>query len=174
MDIKHGNPEGQPPFNETNESTPDIGGGLPVIGYWAQHTLSPEGAKIWETLLHKSACLSCSWGTGGQKGGFTNEEGEKLQRCMKSVEAITAEIQQAVHALITDYADLFADTLPVGTPPNKLPCRVCPLQPGAAPQYKQRYRLSPAEKEECQRQVRELLEQGLIEPSASPWGAPVL
>lgn len=89
-------PQPQPPFHETNEDTPDIGGGLPVISYWAKHTLSPEGPKIWKTLFHHSACLSCSWGTGGQKGGFTNEGGEKLQRCMKSVEAISAEIQPPV------------------------------------------------------------------------------
>jgi len=85
-----------PPFNHKNEKTPDIGGGLPVIKYWAEHTLSPKGAKLWKTLLHNSACLSCSWGTGGQKGGFTNEEGEKLQRCMKSVEAISAEIKPGI------------------------------------------------------------------------------
>ena len=85
-----------PPFNEKNSETPEIGGGLSIIQYWAEHTLNPEGLKLWETLLHKSACLSCSWGTGGQKGGFTNEEGEKLQRCMKSVEAISAEIKPAV------------------------------------------------------------------------------
>ncbi len=85
-----------PPFHTKNAETPDIGGGWPVIEFWAEHTLSPEGPKLWETLLHKSACLSCSWGTGGQKGGFTNEAGEKLQRCMKSVEAISAEIKPAV------------------------------------------------------------------------------
>ena len=85
-----------PPFSDRNEEMPEIGGGLPIIGYWAEHTLSPEGPKLWKTLLHKSACLSCSWGTGGQKGGFTNEEGEKLQRCMKSVEAISAEIKPAI------------------------------------------------------------------------------
>ena len=79
-----------------NDDAPDMGGGLPVIKYWAEHTLSTEGPKIWKTLFHKSACLSCAWGTGGQKGGFTNEEGEKLQRCMKSVEAISAEIQPAI------------------------------------------------------------------------------
>ncbi len=85
-----------PPFADKNEETPDIGGGLPVIEYWAEHTISPEGPKLWKTLLHHSACLSCSWGTGGQKGGFTNEEGEKLQRCMKSVEAISAEIKPGI------------------------------------------------------------------------------
>lgn len=89
-----------PPFDEKNTETPDLGGGLPVIQYWAEHTLSPEGPKLWKTLFHKSACLSCSWGTGGQKGGFTNEQGEKLQRCMKSVEAISAEIKPAVPASV--------------------------------------------------------------------------
>jgi molybdopterin-dependent oxidoreductase alpha subunit len=85
-----------PPFHDQNEETPAIGGGLPVIEYWAEHTLSTEGLKLWKTLLHHSACLSCSWGTGGQKGGFTNETGEKLQRCMKSVEAISAEIKPGI------------------------------------------------------------------------------
>jgi molybdopterin-dependent oxidoreductase alpha subunit len=96
MDVNSQKVQPIPPFSETNEETPEIGGGLPVIEYWAEHTLSPEGPKLWKTLLHKSACLSCSWGTGGQKGGFTNEEGEKLQRCMKSVEAISAEIKPPV------------------------------------------------------------------------------
>ncbi len=96
------NPQSKPPFNETNADTPEIGGGVPVIEFWAKHTLSPEGPKIWKTLLHHSACLSCSWGTGGQKGGFTNEEGEKLQRCMKSVEAIAAEIQPPIPAHFFD------------------------------------------------------------------------
>jgi molybdopterin-dependent oxidoreductase alpha subunit len=87
-----------PPFHETNDETPAIGGGLPVIKYWAEHTVSPEGPALWKILNHRSACLSCSWGTGGQKGGFTNEVGEVLQRCMKSVEAISAELQPAVES----------------------------------------------------------------------------
>ena len=96
MDTSSPNIQPTPPSDEKNAKTPEIGGGLPVIKFWAEHTLSPEGYKIWKTLFHKSACLSCSWGTGGQKGGFTNEVGEKVQRCMKSVEAISAEIKPAV------------------------------------------------------------------------------
>lgn len=83
-------------LDQTNPATPAIGGGLPIIQYWATKTLSPEGLKIWQTLFHKSACLSCSWGTSGQKGGFTNEDGELLQRCMKSVEAISSEIKPGI------------------------------------------------------------------------------
>jgi molybdopterin-dependent oxidoreductase alpha subunit len=75
---------------------PTVGGGMPVIHYWAAKTLSPQGLKLWQTLNHKSACLSCAWGAGGQRGGFTNEVGESLQRCMKSVEAISAELLPAV------------------------------------------------------------------------------
>lgn len=93
----------QPPAQEhptiaspSSPPTPTMGGGWPVIQYWAEHTLSPEGPQLWQKLLHKSACLSCAWGTGGQKGGFHNELDEPLQRCMKSVEAIAAELQPAV------------------------------------------------------------------------------
>ena len=42
------------------------------------------------------------------------------------------------------------------------------------PTSKPAYRLSPKEKEEVQRQVEELLGNGLIRPSQSPYGAPVL
>jgi molybdopterin-dependent oxidoreductase alpha subunit len=75
------------------DETPNAGGGMPVIGYWAEKTISTQGVKIWSKLWHKSACLSCAWGTGGQKGGFVNEDGEVLQRCAKSVEAIASELQ---------------------------------------------------------------------------------
>jgi molybdopterin-dependent oxidoreductase alpha subunit len=78
------------------KSIPKVGGGLPVLQYWAEQTLSPDGVKIWQTLNHHSACLACAWGTGGQKGGFVNEDGEVLQRCAKSVEAIASELQPAI------------------------------------------------------------------------------
>ena len=73
-----------------------MGGGWPLVQYWAEETLSPKGLQLWKTLFHKSACISCAWGTGGQKGGFTNEAGDRLQRCMKSVEAIASELQAGV------------------------------------------------------------------------------
>jgi molybdopterin-dependent oxidoreductase alpha subunit len=75
---------------------PTAGGGWPLIDGWARASLSPDGPRLWQTLNHKSACLSCAWGTGGQNGGFRDELGEPLQRCLKSVEAIQAELQPAV------------------------------------------------------------------------------
>ncbi|MGM3307792.1 FdhF/YdeP family oxidoreductase [Anabaena sp. WFMT] len=79
------------------DKTPDVGGGMPVIKYWAEKTISADGLQIWQKLLHKSACLSCAWGTGGQKGSFVNEDGEVLQRCAKSIEAIASELQAATY-----------------------------------------------------------------------------
>lgn len=72
------------------------GGGWSVISGWGRATLSRKGKRLWQTLNHQSACLSCAWGTGGQNGGFRDELGEPLQRCIKSVEAIRAELQPAV------------------------------------------------------------------------------
>jgi molybdopterin-dependent oxidoreductase alpha subunit len=72
------------------------GGGWSVITGWGRATFSLRGKKLWQTLNHKSACLSCAWGTGGQNGGFRDELGEPLQRCIKSVEAIRSELQSAV------------------------------------------------------------------------------
>jgi molybdopterin-dependent oxidoreductase alpha subunit len=101
-----------PSANPSANPSVDKGGGLPIIQYWAEQTLSPKGPQLWKVLNHKSACLSCAWGTGGQKGGFVNEAGEYLQRCMKSVESIAAELQPGidpnhfVQQRITDLQDL--------------------------------------------------------------------
>ncbi|NET35863.1 MAG: FdhF/YdeP family oxidoreductase [Cyanothece sp. SIO1E1] len=94
--------------NNPNQDHPGLamGGGLPVVQQWADYTLTPQGPKVWEILLKKSACLSCAWGAGGQKGGFTNELGEPLQRCAKSVEAITSELQPAVKSHFFEHQSL--------------------------------------------------------------------
>ena len=87
------------PTDDPTDATPEdrsSGGGWPLIDGWARATVSPDGLRLWQTLTHPSACLSCAWGTGGQNGGFRDELGEPLQRCLKSVEAISAELQPAV------------------------------------------------------------------------------
>ena len=48
------------------------------------------------------------------------------------------------------------------------------LQPGAKPPFGPIYQLSPFELEECKRQLAELIEKDFIQPSKSPYGAPIL
>lgn len=73
-----------------------------------------------------------------------------------------------------DYGDVFADAMPPGLPPERQVNHKIILQDGATPEYRPAYRLSPNELEELNRQLKMLVERGLIEPASSPWGAPVL
>ena len=72
--------------------------------------------------------------------------------------------------------DRFPDTLPDGLPPERNVAHTIQLEPGEQPVDKAMYRLSPAERAEIERQVSEgiLYIYSIIEPSTSPFGAPVL
>ena len=48
------------------------------------------------------------------------------------------------------------------------------LTSGSEPPNRPPYRLGPAEQDELEIQIRDLLAQGFIRPSSSPYGAPVL
>jgi transposase InsO family protein len=78
-----------------------------------------------------------------------------------------------LQAILVEYKDVFEE-LPDELPPVRNIAHVIPLEPGARPVYKPLYRLTQAEKAEVERQVADLLRKGYIEPSQSPWGAPVL
>ena len=78
-----------------------------------------------------------------------------------------------LQTILTKYDKVFTD-LPPGLPPDRGTDSVIPLVPGATPQYRAGYRLSPVELDEVKKQVTDLLAKGYITPSTSPWGAPVL
>jgi hypothetical protein len=81
--------------------------------------------------------------------------------------------------LLREYSDRFPETLPplddTGQQPQAmLNGHTIPLEEGHKPPVRPIYRLSPLEFEELKKQVKELLALGFIEPSSSPYGAPVL
>ena len=82
-------------------------------------------------------------------------------------------IPPAFATLIKEYADVFAP-IPAGVPPDRGIGHVIPLAEGSMPAYRGMYRLSPVELTECCTQIRDLLEKKLIEPSTSPFSAPIL
>ena len=59
-------------------------------------------------------------------------------------------------------------------PPKREIDFVIELLVGTTPQTKAPYRMAPAELEELNKQLQELLDKRFIRPSVSPWGAPVL
>ena len=79
-----------------------------------------------------------------------------------------------IQILVDSFTDIFPKDLPTGLPPLKAPGEAIPLETGAVPPFRPTYRTSLKEKEAIQAQVEELLGKGLIEPSHSPYGAPVL
>ncbi len=81
-------------------------------------------------------------------------------------------LTQQLDGIKSQFADVFAE--PSGLPPDRGIEHVIPLEPDAQPPFKCMYRLSPSELIEVKRQVTELLQKQLIEPSVSPYGAPLL
>ena len=94
-----------------------------------------------------------------------------------STAPVSADHEQAallhdVNALVEQYSDVFAE--PSGLPPDRGVEHVIPLLPDSQPPFQRMYRLAPSELQEVQRQVTDLLAKKLIEPSTSPYGAPIL
>ena len=76
--------------------------------------------------------------------------------------------------LLAEFADVFPEQLPPGLPPKRSVDHKIELEPGFTPQSRHMYRMSPAENDELNKQLEDLLDHGFIRPSQSPWGAPVL
>ena len=79
----------------------------------------------------------------------------------------------ALRAMLLEFIDRFPTKLP-NLPPVRQVSHTIPMEPEHKPPCRPTYRLSHLELEECKKQVEELLEQGLIRPSASPYGSPIL
>ena len=77
------------------------------------------------------------------------------------------------HPIVEEYRDVFGD-LPAGLPPQRTMDHRIELVPGASPQSRPTYRMSPAELDELKKQLDQLLASGFIQPSKSPFGAPIL
>ena len=75
--------------------------------------------------------------------------------------------------LVCKYEDVFPDELP-RLPPRRVVDFGIELHPGTSPISMTPHRMAPVELQELRVQLQELLDNGFIRPSTSPWGAPVL
>ena len=92
---------------------------------------------------------------------FSNLEGE-------------VAIPQPLKPLLSEFNDVFPEEMPKGLPPSRQTGHTIELLEDAKPTFRPLYRLSPFEHEEVRKQVADLLDKGWIEPSSSPFGAPIL
>lgn len=80
---------------------------------------------------------------------------------------------QAVR-LVKLFADLFPDDLPPGLPPQRGRDYTIDLEPGHSPPCPHVYRLAPDELDELRSTLQTLVDKKFIQPSTSPFGAPIL
>ena len=75
--------------------------------------------------------------------------------------------------VVCEFSDVFPEELPRLPPEREIEFCI-DIVPGTDPISMPPYRMAPAELKELNEQLKELLDQGFIRPSTSPWGAPVL
>ncbi|KAK8930595.1 hypothetical protein KSP39_PZI016329 [Platanthera zijinensis] len=89
------------------------------------------------------------------------------------VEAIKPKDTLDSIPVVCEYPDVFPGDFP-GAPPQREIDFTIELVPGTKPVSRSPYRLAPKEMAELKVQLEELMEQGYVRPSSSPWSAPVL
>ncbi|GJP81305.1 hypothetical protein CLOP_g11465 [Closterium sp. NIES-67] len=86
----------------------------------------------------------------------------------------TSEPPGKIKELLKEFQDILPDDLPNELPPYRTHQHEIVEEPGSKPTFRAPYRLSPTELTDMKKQIEYLLAKGLIRPSTSPYGAPVL
>ncbi|GJP32160.1 hypothetical protein CLOM_g16761 [Closterium sp. NIES-68] len=86
----------------------------------------------------------------------------------------TSEPPGKIKELLKEFQDILPDDLPNELPPYRTHQHEIVEEPGSKPTFRALYRLSPTELTDMKKQIEYLLAEGLIRPSTSPYGAPVL
>ncbi|KAL0556467.1 hypothetical protein IC582_004981 [Cucumis melo] len=89
------------------------------------------------------------------------------------VDTREVDVSLSSEPVVRDYPDVFPEELP-GLPPHREVEFAIELESGTVLISRAPYRMVPAELKELKVQLQELLDNGFIRPSVSPWGAPVL
>jgi len=83
-------------------------------------------------------------------------------------------VSEFLKELVDQYQDVFSDELPKELPPERNIDHEIPLQEGTSPPYGPIYKMSVPEMKELKKQIEDYIGKGVIKPSTSPYGAPVL
>lgn len=95
-----------------------------------------------------------------------------IHLCAVKPDGESEAILAAVAALLTEFSTLFDE--PKGLPPQRSFDHAIDLIPGATLVNIRPYRYNPAQKDEIEAQVADMLAQGIIQISRSPFASPVL
>ncbi|GJP80149.1 hypothetical protein CLOP_g10375, partial [Closterium sp. NIES-67] len=85
-----------------------------------------------------------------------------------------SEPPEKIKDLLKEFQDILPDDLPEELPPYRTHQHKIVEEPSSKPTFRAPYQLSPTELADMKKQIEYLLAKGLIRPSTSPYGAPVL
>ncbi|WVZ73357.1 hypothetical protein U9M48_021672 [Paspalum notatum var. saurae] len=94
------------------------------------------------------------------------------KRTSSSAQSMFASVPEPIQPLLAEFADVYET--PTALPPSHACDHSIPLIPGARPVNIRPYRYTPAMKAEIEKQVHEMLNSGVIQPSSSAFCSPVL
>lgn len=90
----------------------------------------------------------------------------------KNTEQSFQEIPAVVQSLLEEFREVFQE--PKGLPPKRYCDYHIPLLPNSGPVFVRPYRHTPRQKDEIERQVQEMLHNGVIQHSTSAFSSPTL
>jgi hypothetical protein len=96
------------------------------------------------------------------------------QQVLFLLENITTPLPRAITNLLHEFKNVFPPEIPPGQPPLREIEHQIDLIPGASLPNQAAYMTNPEETKEIQRQVQELLDNGYIRMSLSPYAVPVI
>ncbi|XP_070004238.1 uncharacterized protein [Nicotiana sylvestris] len=94
--------------------------------------------------------------------------------CIEDVECSSGPILEPVKELLLEFEDVMPQDMPKRLPPRRIVDHEIELVPGVKPPARAPYRMSQPELTELRRQLTEMLDTGIIVPSKSPYGSPVI
>ena len=87
---------------------------------------------------------------------------------------LVVEVPDEVTNVLKEFGDVMPSELPKFLPPHRVTEDKIDLVLGVEPPVKVPYRMCPSELVELRKQLTELLDAGLVQPSKAPYGAPTL
>ncbi|XP_074323563.1 uncharacterized protein LOC141660476 [Apium graveolens] len=96
----------------------------------------------------------------------------QARRMLRHLDTVKSTPRLEEIPVVKEFEDVFPGDLPRLPPDREIEFTI-DLAPGTTPISKTPYRMAPVEMKELATQLQELLDKGVIQPSVSPWGAPV-
>ena len=106
--------------------------------------------------------------------GYSISSARMSQAIDAEADSETRSLEYVRREILAKYRHVFPDELPAGLPPSREVDHRIELVPGAVPPSRPTFRLSDFELGELKKQLEELVKAGFIQPSKSPFGAPIL